>query len=135
MGKDLMNRKGASGYFVFIKAFIIEIAVAALFVAFFALVMYVFETGYKYASVFATVSAAAGAFAAGLYAAGKTARRGWLAGAVIGGITFVVITAVSLITDSGAVTYNTLFHFVIIMLSSLIGAVIGVNRANSHKYI
>lgn len=135
MGKDLTKPNGAAGYFIFIKALIIEIAVTAFFVAVFALIMYLAEAGYKYASVFATVSIALGAFAACFYAAGKTGRRGWLTGMIIGGGTFVIVTLVSLISDSGSVTYNTLFHFIIIMLSSLIGAVIGVNRGTSHKYI
>ena len=135
MGKDLTKLNRASGYFIFIKAFIIEIAVTAFFVTVFALIMYLVESGYKYASVFATVSVALGAFAASFYAAGKTGKRGWLTGMIIGGVTFVIITLAALVADSGSVTYNTLFHFIIIMLSSLIGAVIGVNRGTSRKYI
>lgn len=126
------DNRGLKNY---VKSFIIEILVTAALIMLFALVMYFFETGYKYAAVFATVSVAAGSFAAAFSAARKNAAKGWLTGIIIGGITFLVITLVSLIINRGGLTSNTLFHFIIIMLASMIGGVLGVNRSNNHKYI
>lgn len=134
MGKDFAKQNSTKG-FAFLKGFIIEIVVAAFFVTAFAFVIYVFEAGYKYASVFATVSVALGTFAAGFFTAGKIGNKGWLSGLIIGAATFILITLVSLVVDKGILTFNTLFHFIIIMLSSLIGAVLGVNKSNSRKYI
>ena len=53
----------------------------------------------------------------------------------MGIVTFAVVTLVSLIVDDGGFTQNTIFHFVIIMLASLIGAILGVNKTSNKKYI
>lgn len=123
------------GFKNYIKSFIIGILVTAAMIMLFALVMYFFETGYKYAPVFATVSVAAGSFAAAFFAARKNASKGLLTGLIVGGITFIVITLISLIINRGGLTSNTLFHLIIIMLASMIGGILGVNRSNRHKYI
>lgn len=133
--KKELNDKGINKYLIFLKGFIIETVVAALFIAIFAFVMYYLEAGYTYAPVFATASIAAGCLAAAFYAAKKIGNKGFLTGLTVGGITFLIVTIVALIVDSGAVTVNTLFHFIIIMLSSLIGGVLGVNKGQNKKYI
>ena len=135
MGKDALYGKDKKGYLSYIFGFIIGVVVTAVFILFFALVMYLSGAAFKYAPVFATVSVAIGCFAVAFFTAKKQGSRGLLVGAVTGGIAFILITFVSLIVNSGGVTLNTLFHFIIIMLSSLIGGILGVNKANSHKYI
>lgn len=135
MSKDLLKSDNSRGILKFTAAFLIEIAVTAVLIAVFALVIYLSGGAAKYAPVFATVSVAAGCFFAVFFTARRSGSRGWLTGLIIGGITFLVITAVSLFVNSGGVTINTLFHFIIIMLSSVVGGIIGVNRANNHKYI
>ena len=68
--------------------------------------------------------------------AGRTvARRRLLLGAAVGGIVFCVLTLISLMINRGGLTQNTLFRFVILMLSSVIGGILGVNRKSQHKYI
>lgn len=118
-----------------VAAAILGIAVTAVFMALFAFIMYIAQIGSEYSPVLATVSLAAGTFAAAFYAARKIGKRGLLTGFVTGGITFVVLTLISLIVDKGGITYNTLFHFVIIMLSALIGGVMGVNKKTNRNYI
>ncbi|MGN0451060.1 MAG: TIGR04086 family membrane protein [Acutalibacteraceae bacterium] len=135
MGKDTLSGVGKKGYLSYIKGLIVVILVTALFLLLFAFVMYLLGGAAKYAPVFATLSAAFGGFAGAFTAASSKGSKGWLTGAVIGGIVFIVITLVSLIINRGGVTLNTLFHFIIIMLSSLIGGITGVNRGKSHKYI
>ena len=76
-----------------------------------------------------------GAFAAAFYLSGKNGSRGWLTGAAVGGIVFCVLTLISLMINRGGLTQNTLFRFVILMLSSVIGGILGVNRKSQHKYI
>ena len=135
MSKDSLYTAGKKGYFNYITGFIIGVVVAAAFIAVFALVMYFAGAAAEYAPVFATLSVAVGSFAAAFFTARRQGNRGWLAGAIIGGITCILITLISLIINSGGVTLNTLFHFIIIMLSSVIGGIIGVNKGKSHKYI
>lgn len=133
--KKEIYEKNKNKYFVYFKGFILEILVTALFIFLFAFVMYFTESGFKYAPIFATVSIALGSFAASFYTAKKIGSRGFIVGLIIGGITFLIITLVSLIVDEGAVTVNTLFHLIIIMLSSLIGGIMGVNNSRNKKYI
>lgn len=135
MSKDLLYGAGKKGYFNYIIGFFIGFFVAAAFIAVFAFVMYLSGAAFKYAPVFATISVAFGCFAAAFFTAKRQGNRGWLVGAVIGGITFIIITIISLLINRTGVTVNTLFHFIIIMLSSVIGGILGVNKRKNHKYI
>lgn len=135
MGKDSLYSAGKKDYLNYIFGFVIGVITALVFIVLFALVMYLSGEAFKYAPVFATLSVAFGCFAAAFFTARRQANRGWLAGAIIGGITFILITLISLILNRGGVTLNTLFHFIIIMLASLIGGIVGVNKGKSHKYI
>ena len=124
MKKDLLTGKsGKIG--LIIKALLLFAAVFAAAVMLFALIMYIFAAGFKYSALFATLSAASG----------KNGSRGWLTGAAVGGIVFCVLTLISLMINRGGLTQNTLFRFVILMLSSVIGGILGVNRKSQHKYI
>lgn len=134
MKKDLLTGKsGKIG--LIIKALLLFAAVSAAAVMLFALIMYIFAAGFKYSALFATLSASFGAFAAAFYLSGKNGSRGWLTGAAVGGIVFCVLTLISLMMNRGGLTQNTLFRFVILMLSSVIGGILGVNRKSQHKYI
>ena len=133
--KTKLEKLSGIGLGFVIKTVIWGVITTALFILLFSLFMYISQMGYEYATVFATVSLAAGTFASAFYAAKKIGKKGFLTGLIVGGITFLLVTVVSLIVDNGSVTSNTLFHFIIIMLSSLIGGIIGVNRAVNKKYI
>lgn len=120
---------------VYLKGFLLEVLVTALAVTLFAFVMFLLEVGHGYASVFATVSVALGGFTASFYCALKKGSRGYLTGIAVGGITFSVITLISMLVNSGEMTLNTLFRFIIIVLSAVIGGIVGVNKSQSRKYI
>ena len=135
MGKDALRGAGKKDYVNYIFGFIIGVITAFAFIALFALIMYFSGAAFNYAPVFATLSVAFGCFFAAFFTSRRQGNRGWLAGVIIGGITFILITLISLILNSGGITVNTLFRFIIIMLSSLIGGIIGVNKGKNHKYI
>ena len=102
--------------------------------AFFAALMFFAELDKNLSTVLATVSVAIGTLVASFYAAKKIGSRGYLTGLSVGGATFIIITLISLVIDGGSITFNTLFHFIIIMLSALIGGICGVNK-KANKYI
>ena len=105
MKKDLLTGKsGKIG--LIIKALLLFAAVFAAAVMFFALIMYIFAAGFKYSALFATLSAASGAFAAAFYLSGKNGSRGWLTGAAVGGIVFCVLTLISLMINRGGLTVS-----------------------------
>lgn len=132
--KDMTYKKQIN-FGLIIKTVLLGVIVTAIFIFIFSVFMYISQMGYEYATVFATISIAAGTFAASFYAAKKLNKRGFLTGLIVGGITFLIITLISLFVDKGSITVNTIFHFVIIMLSSLIGGIMGVNKGANKKYI
>ena len=134
MSKDY-TKKDINKYILAIKSSIIGIVVTAIFILLFAVIMYITEMPYEYSSILGTVSIALGTFAAAFYTAKKIGNKGFLIGLIVGGITFLLVTLISMIADKGPLTTNTLFHFIIILLSSLIGGIIGVNKGQNRKYI
>ena len=126
------NKK--SKYITFLITAIIEIAVTLLAVSLFSIVMNSVDIDYKYSPVFGSVSVALGCLIASYFLSNKMKNKGYLIGATIGVITFIVITLIGLIINQGGIGINTLFHLVIIMLSSIIGGILGVNKKGK-KYI
>ncbi len=111
------------------------VTVTAVCIFLFAAVMYFAELDKIYSVIFATVSVAFGCFAAAYNAAKRNKTKGFLIGLVVGLITFIAVMLISLVVDKGAVGINTLFHFVIFLLSGIVGGILGVNKAANHKYI
>lgn len=126
------NKK--SKYITYLITAIIEIAVTLLAVSLFSIVMNSVDIDYKYSPVFGSVSVALGCLIASYFLSNKKKNKGYLIGATIGVITFIVITLIGLIINQGGIGINTLFHLVIIMLSSIIGGILGVNKKGK-KYI
>jgi len=118
-----------------IKTVIIGVLVSLAAVLVFATIMYFLEGGYEYSPLFATVSIAIGCFFASLFLGNKLGKSGILIGLGVGGITFITVTLITLLVNSGAVSIHILLRFIILLLSSLIGAIIGVNRKAEQKYI
>lgn len=133
MDKEFENSK--FNYPLIIKTAILNIFVTALFIFIFSVIMYFVQAGYEYSTVLATVALGVGALVSSFYAAKKTKKRGFLIGLIVGGAVFLIVTLVSLFVDKGSVTLNTLFHFIIIMLSALIGGISGVNQSAKQKYV
>ena len=126
------NKK--SKYTTYLITAIIEIAVTLLTVSLFSIVMNLADIDYKYSPVFGSVAVALGCLIASYFLSNKKKNKGYLIGAATGFITFIVITLVGLIINQGGIGINTLFHLVIIMLSSIIGGILGVNKKGK-KYI
>lgn len=106
---------------------ILQIAVTVVFISLFAAVMYFLEVNNKYSPIFGSVAVALGTFASSYFVSSKRKNKGYLNGIIIGSITFVLITLIGLIINGGGVTVNTLFHMIIIILSAVVGGILGVN--------
>ncbi len=122
-------------YMFFLKLLLIEVVatVASMFI--FAVIIYFLEGGYQFSPLFATVSLGMGCLSSSFYAAKKIGKNGLLIGAIVGGVTFIIITLFGLMGSKEIFTLNTLFRLIIIMLTSLIGGVLGVNSKQNQKYI
>ena len=122
-------------YVFLIKALLILVltTVAAMFI--FATVMYFLEGGYEFSPLFATISLGIGTLLTSFFSSKKIGQRGYLVGAVIGAAVFFIITLVGLMASKDIFTLNTLFRLIILMLSSIIGGILGVNNKENQKYI
>ena len=113
---------------------LIQTAVTFILVAVFALIINLADLDYKYAPVFGSVAVGLGSLAGAMRYSAKKKSKGYLIGLAFGGATFLNVTLFGLILNGGGLTLNTLFHLIIIMLSSLSGGIIGVNKGGK-KYI
>lgn len=127
--KDNKNKKSA-----YLGGAIFGILSTFLMMLIFSAVLLFFNIDRTYAAPFATISVAVGSFIASRYAAHKIGDRGYITGLVIGVIVFALITALSL-TFGNSLSLNTLFHFIIIILASVVGGITGVNSDKHKKYI
>ncbi len=113
---------------------LIEVAVTLIFIALFAVIINLTNTDYKYSPVLASLAVAIGSLSASYYMSSTKKSHGYAIGAAIGGITFLIVTLVGLILNEGGMTVNTVFHLIIILLSAIIGGILGVNKKGK-KYI
>ena len=88
-----------------------------------------------YSIPFSTVSLSLGSFAAAYFISRRCEKNGYLIGTLVGIISFAAVTVISLIVTKNGLSINTLFHFIIIVLASAIGGILGLNRSKSSKYI
>ncbi len=110
---------------LWLKAVLIEAVTAFLAVLLFSVLLLFVPAGFRYAAFFATVSLGIGCFFAALFTARKIGKKGWLIGLAVGGITFLLVTAIALLAGGGF-TVTTLFRMAILLLCALIGGVLGV---------
>ena len=113
---------------------LLQMAVTLILVAVFALIINLTDIDYKYAPVFGSVAVGFGSLAGAMRHSAKKKSKGYLIGLAFGGATLLIVTLIGLILNGGGLTSNTLFHFIIIMLSSLSGGILGVNMGGK-KYI
>ncbi len=134
MQKELF-KKSSVNYTLIITTALLEIVITGVVMLLFSALMYFFDIGFEYSPMLATLSVAVALFIASYFAAYKRRDKGMLTGFICGFSTFMLIMILSLIIDDGGITYNTLFHLIIFLLSALIGGVLGVNKAVNKKYI
>ncbi len=127
--KDNVNKKSA-----YIIGAVLGVFSTLIAMLIFAAVLLFFNIDRAYAVPFATISIAVGSFIASRITAKKIGERGYLTGLIIGVVVFLIITVLALIMGN-SLSLNTLFHFIIIMLSSLVGGITGVNAKMQKKYI
>lgn len=120
---------------IIIKGTLLGVAVTIFSMIGFAALMLIFNMDRKLSLPFSTTSLAIGCLLAAMYTAKKVGHKGYIIGFIIGVIVFVLVTALSLIITGDGFSYNTLFHFVIILIASITGGILGVNRGRKNKYI
>lgn len=129
--KALENKAEGSKSKTVLAGALSGIAVMLTAAAVFSVIMLIAGIDRIYAPVFATLSVSAGAFVSALVVARRSKIKGVLAGALTGLCYFLSITLISLAVDNSGLSFNTLFHFLIIVISSAIGGITGANKKQS----
>ena len=135
MSKEISKNDNINKRAIYIKGCIIGVIISVICMLLFSAVLLFLNLSRAYAQPFATVSIALGCFWAAYYTAKKIGDRGYIIGFVIGIAVFLLITVLSIMIKRTGLNLNTLFHFIIITLYSLVGGIVGVNRDKSKKYI
>lgn len=134
MSDDLV--KGHSNKPIYILAgAIIGLITTIISMLVFSAAIYFLNLDRAYSVPLGTVSLALGSFFAAYFVARKSESKGYLTGTIVGLISFALVTVISLIVNKTGLTVNTLFHLIIIVLSSAIGGIIGVNKGKNKKLI
>ncbi len=129
------SKTSPTGLVLYLTGALIGIAVTLLFMCVFAAVILLLGLDRGYTVPFSTVSLSLGSFAAAFYVSSKSQHKGYLIGTLVGLISFAAVTVISLIISNSGLSINTLFHFIIIVLASAIGGILGVNKGKNKKYI
>ena len=127
--KGITNKKNA-----YIIGWVVGVLTTLVCMLLFSVILLLFNIDRAYSAPFATISVSLGGFIASKITAKKIGDKGYLIGAIIGIIIFAIITIISLALGN-SISLNTLFHFIIIMLSSIVGGIMGVNVNKHKKYI
>ena len=112
----------------YIIAVLLGAAITFIFMLAFAAITVSADLSDSFIAPFASLSAATGGLASGFIASKILKSGGLLNGAVTGGILFLIVLIISLFADRGGLSLNTLFNFLIIMLSALLGGIWGISR-------
>lgn len=87
------------------------------------------------AAISASITAAVGAFFAGLTAAKKHGRNGMAIGALCGLILFLLFTLISLAAFKSMPSMATLIRLIIFLCGAAIGGIIGVGSSDKRKIV
>lgn len=135
MAENILKKETSLNIKNYLVAVVIGVVVSFGFMLLFSAAILYLNLDRAYAAPFATISIAAGTFFASFYIAKKRGDKGYLVGIITGVLVFAIITVLSLIINRSGITKNTLFHLIIIVLSSTVGGVLGVNKGKNKKYI
>ena len=127
---DKSKKNAIKKYFLFS---VISFVLLFLLIAFFSLIMVIFDINKNVIPLFTALSLAISTLF-GAYFLGKLfAKKAVIVGTVYGLIIYLLVSIISSIFSNGVFSLTSLFNLLIIFLSSIIGAVIGVNSANRRK--
>ncbi len=125
MKKDLLTQEKPK-VITYAISVVVGAAVTFIFMLIFAALIVGADLPDGFVAPAASLATAFGGFASGFITSKILKSGGLVNGAITGGVLFLIVLVISLFADRGGLTLNTLFNFLIIMLSALIGGVLGV---------
>lgn len=123
------NMDGMKGKIaVYLVSVVLGFVMTFILMLLFAVLSVTLDLAESFATPFASVAAALGSLFSAFLSSKRLKKGGLVNGLVCGSAIFIISAAIALGVDEGSLTLNTLFNFLIIMLSALIGGVWGVNQ-------
>lgn len=122
------TRSAGDKILIYLLSIVVGFISTFILMLLFAFVSVTADLSDMFATPFASLSAAFGSVLSAYLSSRKLGSGGLLNGIICGGIMFLIIFLISLLIDDGGITINTLFNFIILLLSGIIGGVWGVNR-------
>lgn len=68
-----------------------------------------------------------------IYIGSKANKKGWLEGLKIGIGTIIILFIISYLAFDQGINYKTLIYYFIIVISSILGSMIGINKRKENK--
>lgn len=112
---------------------LLGIVVTLVFTLIFALVVSSASLSLKASGVLATLTLVAAAFSGGFASALKRGEKGLVTGAIAGVVYYMLVVLLSLAILRSAVTSSLIIKLALILFSSSIGGIIGVNGFKRRK--
>lgn len=109
--------------------------VILLFLILFSLILTIQDFGPSAVVPMSTACVGLGAFAAGFSASKINGKNGMATGTLSGAVLFVLFLLVSLIISGGAISLISFFRLIIMLLTSAIGGILGINLKRKKKFI
>ena len=100
----------------------------------FAAIMLFFNININMSSPLSSIALAIGSGVGGYISAYKNKAKGFICGLINAGIMFLLIAIIGFILSRN-ITLMSLIHFAVTMLASLIGGILGVNKADKIKVV
>ena len=135
MSKKSLNTESTAKWKVILKSAVIGIIVTAVLMFIFSFIIMYGQLDRAYASAIATVCIAFGTLTAAYFAAKSIGEKGYAVGMLTALIFFIIVTVIGFAINGNNFSINTLFHFIIMLLSGLIGGILGVSKKQKRKYI
>ncbi len=104
------------------------ITISVLFLM--AVLMIIADIGNEFSSPLSSIALGIGSLAGAFISAYRNEKKGFICGIINATAIFILVFVVGLIINR-EMTMMTFFHFIITLLASLIGGILGVNKAAS----
>ncbi len=133
MVKENLNGANNNSIKKYLFFFILSVFFIFLALALFSAITLLFNIDKKIIPFLSALSLSLGSLV-GSFLSGKTfGSKAMLVGGINGILLYAIVSITAAIINGGKITLSSFFNLLIILLSSVIGAIFGVNSANKRK--
>ena len=120
---------------VFLYGTIISLLCATVCILLFALLLTLCDLSASIAYPLSSLSIGFGGLVGSRYVSRKIGEKGYLCGIIIGIIIFSINSIVIFVMGGGSFTFFSLIRFVIVIIMSMLGGILGINTKSSKSLV